>query len=397
MRILQVTPAFPPSALGGVSTHVDLISRELVERGHTVWVATTNRYDTRTVMPFSGLRETNKLRVYYAASYWPGRYFFAPRILVVLRNWIPTFDVVHVHDARTFVGLASYLFARHSSVPYVLSCHGSLSLQVGDTFLKRAHDGLVGRGLAENASALVAVSEKEARDITAFGIPPDRISIIPNTVQIEEPEALHKRARPPLSNKSVKTVLYLGRVHPIKGLDRLVEAFEIVHKRVKETRLLIVGQDYGARVRLEAMVKKLGLTESVEFRPPVQGAQKSELLRDASLLVLPSYNEIFGLVILEAFAAELPVVTTVGCSIAPDLEEAGAGLVVSSAPEMAVAIERCLTDRSLADGLRQGGLSLLRSKYNWQSAFTKLEGVYARLILSRESRRSEPQRRRANQ
>jgi len=376
MRILQVTPAFPPSAYGGVSTHVSLISKGLAGLGHTVWVATTNRYDLKHVMTFSGLREADGLRIYYARAYWPGRYSIAPSILRVLNEWIPACDIVHIHDTRTFVGLAAYLIAKNSTVPYVVTCHGSLSVQVGDTALKMIHDRVLGRGLVENASRVIAVTEKEVDDITAFGIPPERIILVPNALPIEEAMLHDGQAGRSTRSRAERTILYLGRIHPIKGIDRLVEAFGVVHKSNGAARLLIVGQDYGARPQLEKIVRKLGLESKVEFKGPVYGEPKKALLFGADVLVLPSYSEIFGLVVLEAFASGLPVIATNACSIADDLESAHAGLIVSSVPEMADAIERCLTDDALADQLRQGGLTLLRTKYNWQATLAKLEFAY---------------------
>src|SRR2546430_10931620 len=135
MRIFQVTPAYPPSAHGGVSTHVDLISRGLDSRGHAVSIATTNRYDFRKVLNFSGLREVDGLKIYYAKAYWPSRYFFAPGLVKVMSKWISDADVVHVHDTRPFVGLAAYFAMKGRSIPYVLTCHGSLSPQIGAAFL----------------------------------------------------------------------------------------------------------------------------------------------------------------------------------------------------------------------------------------------------------------------
>ena len=383
MKILQVTPSFPPSTLGGVSTHVDLISRGLVSRGHSVSVATTNRLDLKRVMAMSGLQESNGLRVYYAKAHWPGKYFLAPEIIRVLDHWIPHFDIVHVHDTRTFVGLAAYVLTRRLPTPYVLTCHGSLSVHIGDTLSKVLHDRVLGKGLVKSASRVIAVSEMEVSDLVTFGISPERISIIPNSLPLDETLLDNRLTTRSTSQTTQQTILFLGRIHPIKGIDRLIQAFQLVHERNKAARLLIVGQDYGARSNLKQIARQLNLEDVVEFRGPASGSEKKTLLQNADVLVLPSYSEVFGLVILEAFAARLPVIATNGCSIATDLERAHAGLIVSSVTEMADAIERCLSDRDLANSLREGGLALLRTKYDWQSALAKLELVYAQAIESK--------------
>jgi glycosyltransferase involved in cell wall biosynthesis len=386
MKILQVTPSFPPSTLGGVSTHVDLISRGLTSRGHSVSVATTNRLDLKHVMAASGIRETGGLRVYYAKAHWPGRYFLAPGILRVLEQWIPEFDIIHVHDTRTFVGLAAYMLTRRLSVPYVLTCHGSLSVKVGDTVSKVLHDRVLGKGLVKNASRVIAVSAMEVRDFAAFGIPPERILVIPNSLPLDETVLYNRPSSRNTRNGTEQTVLFLGRIHPIKGIDRLIEAFGLVRQRNTTARLLIVGQDYGARDSLKKIARRLNLQDVVEFRGPASGPDKKALLENADVLVLPSRSEVFGLVILEAFASRLPVIATDGCSIAADLERAHAGLIVSSVGEMADAIEHCLSDRDLANSLTEGGLRLLRTTYDWQAVMAKLEEAYSQAILSGSNR-----------
>ena len=379
----MVTPSFPPSALGGVSTHVDLIAKGLTENGHKVSVATTNRFDHRRVMNFSGLREFEGLQVYYAKARWPGRYFLAPKVMRVLRMWIPTFDVVHVHDTRTFVGLAAYLVARDVEIPYVLTPHGSVSIHIGDTTLKTLHDRILGKGLVLNASRVIAVSSKEVQDLVRFGIPSGRITLVPNALPFDEGLLQERFAPRGDGHHHRRTVLFLGRLHPIKGIDRLITAFGLVHRRNEAVRLVIVGEDFGARTGLNQLVRQLSLEGAVEFRGPASGLEKRQLLFDADVLVLPSYSEVFGLVILEAFAASLPVVVTSGCSIADDLERARAALIVESVPEMAEAIERCLRDEELANALRAGGIALLRTTYNWQGALARLEQVYRGAMESR--------------
>src|SRR2546422_1940882 len=186
MRILQVTPAYPPSAHGGISTHVGLLSKGLVERGHVVSVATTNRYDSKRVMSFSGWREMDGVSVFYAKAYWPGRYFLAPGIVSVIKDRIARCDVLHVHDTRTFVGLAASMLAERSTIPYVLTCHGSLSPSVGSTKLKVLHDHLVGKGLVRRASRVIALSAAERKEFLEFGIPAEKIVIVPNALPLDK-------------------------------------------------------------------------------------------------------------------------------------------------------------------------------------------------------------------
>ena len=374
MKILQVTPAFPPSALGGISTHVGLLSKGLASLGHKVKVATTNRYDSKSVMPFSGLVREAGAQIFYAKAYWPGRYFFAPQVVGVIRAWAAEADIVHVHDTRTFVGLAAYLAAKNLSIPYVLTCHGSLSTRVGSTLLKVLHDRMVGKGLVRRASRIIALTEQEVSTIAQFGISRDRIVIVPNAIPLADPVG---DSTPPENAPHVKkTILYLGRIHAIKGIDRLIDAFALVARRNQDCRLLVVGQDYGAQRSLTTRVKRHQLGGRVEFPGPKYGMEKDQLLKAADVLVLPSYKEAFPLVVLEAFAAGLPVVATSGCDIATDLKSNNAALIVSSTVEMASAIESCLYEPPVVRQLRSNGLRLLQTTYNWDRVLNQISRVY---------------------
>jgi len=376
MRILQVAPAFPPSAFGGMSTHVGLLSTGLAARGHDVWVATTNGYDFKHAMPFSGLREVGPVRVFYARSHWPRRYFFAPEILRKLREWIPTFDVVHVHDPRSFVALAAFLVARSRPVPYVVTCHGSLSSRIGSRWLKELHDHVVGRGLVRSASRVLALNQIELREIVKFGVAPDRVNIVPNAIPPKQNGTFAATLEPRNNEPGLRTILYLGRIHRIKGIDRLINAFALTVARSPDCRLLVVGQDYGAQQRLEKMVHDLGLAGKVFFPGPKYGHEKELLMQMADVLVLPSHVETFPMVVLEAFAEGVPVVTTVGCGIADELTENQAALVVSSTAEMSMAIERCLTEPDVAEQLRRNGLRMLQTTYNWERVLDRISNIY---------------------
>src|SRR6266568_2111849 len=354
MRILQVTPAYPPSAFGGMSTHVGLLSTELSARGHDVWVATTNGYDFKHAMPFSGSRRLSGVSVYYAKSYRPRRYFFAPEIFLKLTEWIPTFDVIHVHDPRSFVALAAYVVARKSTVPYVVTCHGSINARIGNTLLKELHDHIVGKGLVKSAARAIPFEPKGGFDEAQ----------------------VHKG----VGRGTERTVLYLGRIHPIKGIDRLIDAFAAVVAQNEKCRLIVVGQDYGAQRGLERRVKDHGLNGKVSFPGPKYGDEKDEIFRQADVFVLPSYVETFPLVVLEALAAGIPVVATEACGISDELRINEAALIVDSTDEMTQAIESCLYEPLLVERLRANGFRLLETTYNWKRVIDRVSEIYQQVI-----------------
>ena len=138
-------------------------------------------------------------------------------------------------------------------------------------------------------------------------------------------------------------VLFLGRINWKKGLDRLLAAFA----RVDDARLVIAGNDEEQyRPALEERARQLGLADRVTFTGPVHGAGKAALLTGAQLLVLPSYSENFGNVVLEAMAAGRPVVVTPEVGLAPVVTSTGAGLVADGGPERSEPRDRDAAGRS---------------------------------------------------
>ena len=327
-------------------------------------------------MPFSGLREIDGARVFYAKAYWPGRYFFAPQVVPVIRSWSSHADVVHVHDARTFVGLAAYMTATSRMKAYILTCHGSLSRAVGDTLLKALHDHLVGRGLVRRASKIIALNELERQEILEFGVPSDKVVVVPNSIPVPEQMPPNLSKASDIVPGRPRIVLYIGRIHPIKGLDRLIDAFALIKPQAENYRLLLVGQDYGAQKSLMQRIRERELTGSIEFLGPRYGSEKDRILQSADVFVLPSYKETFPLVVLEAFAGGLPVVTTAGCGIADQLRRSKAALVVSSTAEMANAISQCLHDRVLSRQVAEAGFRLLQTEYNWDRVLSRILDIY---------------------
>jgi glycosyltransferase involved in cell wall biosynthesis len=153
------------------------------------------------------------------------------------------------------------------------------------------------------ARVLHATSENEAKDFRARGLS-QPIAIVPNGVDVPADSR-----EPITNNRELKTVLFLSRLHPMKGLKDLVRAWAQV--RPPRWRVILAGPDEdGHRSEIEALIASLNLQSDFEFAGSVDDEMKWKLLAGADLFVLPSYSESFGLAIAEALAAGVPVITT---------------------------------------------------------------------------------------
>src|SRR5207247_3904807 len=168
-------------------------------------------------------------------------------------------------------------------------------------------------------------SQMEESDAKRTGVPIPRAAIIPNGVELPPDRAANRGDE----------LLFLGRINWKKGLDRLIEAMRLL----PEARLTIAGNDE------ENYRAALPPVENVRFAGPVSGAAKDELLRGAAALVLPSYSENFGNVVLEAMAVGTPVVVTPEVGLAEEVARSGAGVVApGDPPALAAALRALLAD-----------------------------------------------------
>lgn len=214
-------------------------------------------------------------------------------------------SLLHVHGLWRMPNVYPGRAARRYASPLVLSPRGMLS-EAALTYSSRQKKIF---WHAAQAAALRAVtcyhatSEAELDDIRAFGLSAP-VAIIPNGIDV--PDTATEQPRQ-------KEVLHLGRLHPKKGIDRLLHAWAAICHDYPDWRLRIVGPSEDGHIEeLQRLAEALSLGNSVCFDGPVFGNEKHAAYRRASLFVLPTRNENFGMVVAEALAQGTPVISTVG-------------------------------------------------------------------------------------
>ncbi len=219
----------------------------------------------------------------------------------------PKLDVIHNHGLWLMPNVMAGRVAQRSRKPFVLAPEGMLSsVALGfSRHKKRLFWTLWQEKVARSASCIHAMSEQEYDEVRAFGLN-NPVAVIPNGIDLPE------LAPPSESAPQDRIVLSLGRIHPKKGLDRLLRAWAIVEKANPAWRLRIVGPDErNHAAELDDLAGKLAL-KRVSIDPPVAGRAKTLAYQQADVFVLPTLNENFGLTVAEALAAETPVIATKG-------------------------------------------------------------------------------------
>jgi glycosyltransferase involved in cell wall biosynthesis len=284
--------------------------------------------------------------------------------------------ILHDNGAWLWTNITASHIARTSGIPLVISTRGTFSSWAlrRRRLKKRVAWWVYQRAVLASAALLHATSAAEAEDLRRVGAE-QPIAVIPNGIELPELDRCVKSGR---------RALFLGRLHPVKGLPLLLEAWAAV--RPAEWVLEIAGPcdgDYASRLR--DLVRELGLTDVVEFTGEQSEADKWRRFAMADLLVAPSHSENFGLSIAEALASAVPVVTTTGTPWS-QIEATGCGWWV--APTVA-AISTALADAVAVPpvilrtmGLR--GRALVESTLSWGRIAEQMLGVYQWVALGGE-------------
>jgi len=227
-------------------------------------------------------------------------------------------DIIHNHSIWMMPNVYPGWVSRETTVPLVVSPRGTFSKWAMER--SRLIKVLFWNGLQKQAIAHAklfhATAESEYEDIRRLGFR-QPVAIIPNGIDIPKKSTDDRRSEE-------KTLLFLGRIHPVKGLELLLEAWTRLQSTHADWRLRVVGPgDPAYRRKLSALALSLG-AERVTFTGPLYGLEKVEAYQSANLFVLPTHSENFGMAVAEALAAGCPVVTTKGAPWA-DLPEQRAG------------------------------------------------------------------------
>jgi glycosyltransferase involved in cell wall biosynthesis len=238
--------------------------------------------------------------------------------------------------------------------------------------LKRAYMKLIDAPNLREVSAIHFTTDEERQESMWHEIRwGDRAFVVP------PPWVAPSLAAPPALNGNSSEVLFISRLHPVKNIELLLDAWPLVVQRRPDARLTIAGEGTPAYVR--GLKNASGLeSKSVRFVGHASTAAKSELLSGASVFVLPSFHENFGIAVLEALAAGVPVVITAEVQLSRFVSDHSLGFIAErSTLHMADAIISALDDRSLRAHCRAEGPALVARYFSPSTVGSQLSGMYS--------------------
>jgi glycosyltransferase involved in cell wall biosynthesis len=302
---------------------------------------------------------------------------------------LPSLDIVHTQMPFVYPTQLAARMAIKAGTPVFYHQRGVLQPEHlrYRGLKKRIYIRLVELPIMRRAAGLIALTARERDAFLSFGVK-SPCHIVPNGVDVNlYADAPGGAAGADLGLPSGrKYILFMGRLHPTKGVDLLGEAFVKIADAHPDAMLVLAGPDEQNRLDdLLAQFRSRGLADRVLACGMVMGERKLELLARADLFVLPSAGEGLSIAVLEALASRTAVVLSPECHM-PIVEEAGAGTVVErNADRIAETLDRYLSDDALLSRTKHSAYVLARDHFDWGRILDQMEGIYSDATRARSA------------
>jgi len=370
LRVIQVSETLE-RAFGGTAAACASLSNHLAAGGIDVAVMTAPARSDGARWPLHPrvtARECHTT-VPGVATWRLGPMTDAP---AVLRSLMPI-DVAHIHGLWRMPYLQIARAARASAMPVVVSVHGMLHPAALErrSLAKRLFRWLVQDPLLlDGARCLHATAAEEAEFIRRAGYR-GPIAIVPWGID-------HPPATPVPTKTDASSFVYLGRLHPSKGIETLLAAWARISGQFPAWRLIVAGYDEdGYRAQLETRARQLGIDARVTFSGPVTDGDREALFASASIIVLPSPAENFGLVIAEALARGIPAVATTGAPWRALADERCGWLTEPDAATLAATLTEALSTDVPTRGLMGArGRRYALPRFDWDRIARSMADLY---------------------
>jgi glycosyltransferase involved in cell wall biosynthesis len=378
MRVLHVIPSVAERS-GGPATAIIPMCRALKQEGVEVLLVSTN----------AGMDHDEGVSEYKGipAKFFPTQMGESFKYSRPLSSWLSSnierFDVAHIHAVFNHSSIAAAHVCRRAGVPYVVRPLGTLEpwSMTQKSIRKRVFWQISGKGMLRRAAAIHYTTQAEKLSterllglnhgkVIALGIEANSATSVT--------DAKLEQYFPELANKPY--ALVMSRLHPKKGLDVLLDAFlSLVQvQKFAHWRLVIAGDGPADHVlKLKAIA---GSSSQIHFTGWLDGEKKDAVLGRASLLVLPSHQENFGLCVMEALSRSVPVLVSPHVNLAEEIVLANAGWIATVDKHALMSrLAEALSDDDERRRRGQAGKQLSQ-KYSWTTTAKNLLDLYKQVV-----------------
>ncbi|TSC95193.1 MAG: glycosyl transferase, group 1 [Parcubacteria group bacterium Licking1014_1] len=369
MKIAIVASRFPPEGeIGGIEIASQEISRGLIEKRHDIFVVSSGKKDN--------IEKTTENIAIYRVSIpnikFLGNLIFWFKIFFALKKIKP--DIIHCQTIQ--MGAPCFLFKKFYKKPYIVWCHGF------DVYFPWKFKKIISEIVLNSADAVIALTNNMKEELQKTC--KKNIFVLPNGIDLKKFKGFSKQA---IRDKfkihfNEKIIIFVGGLRPVKGVKYLIEAFKIINKKIPEAKLFLVG-DGSERKNLEDIIEKNNLGKKVNFTGKIINQKIPEYMIASDIFVLPSLSEGFPVVILEAMASELPIVTTKVRGLPEIIEDGENGFLVEpkNSEQFAEKVLLLFENDELREKISNNNKEKSK-EYDWENIVEKIEKIYLKVFLS---------------
>ncbi|PSO76998.1 MAG: glycosyl transferase family 1 [Cyanobacteria bacterium QS_4_48_99] len=389
MKVLHVIPSVAP-VRGGPSQAVLEMVKGLRSQGLDAEIATTNDNGSDLLaVPLQQRTEYQQVPVWFFPRFSPAissirEFAFSSQLTAWLWQHVSDYDLLHVHAIFSYPSTAAMAIARLRGIPYINRPLGQLctwSLQQKES-KKKTYLALIEHANLNHSQALHLTSSQEEEELSQLNFKAPSF-ILPHGLSLPTPipNARHQLRQHLNLPEDEPIILFMSRLHSKKGLEYLIPALgKLSHKCF---HFILAGNgspEYEAQI--DELLTAAGMHDRT-YRPGfVSGEMKNLFSQGSDLFALTSHSENFGIVVLEAMAAGLPVLATPGVALASVVKQDQLGYVTElDVPGIATAIEHHLNHPQQAKAMGDRARQLIFEQYTWDKMAAKLSATYEAILL----------------
>lgn len=388
MKILIISLTFPPRSFGGVTEASFNISKNLAALGHSVTVYTTdvgNDHNSRL------LDETNEIEGVHV------RYFknisnllaFKHQIYLplgfrkIIKEEINNFDIIQFQDFRSPMHVITWYYSKKNKIPYVIQSFGYLGHKFERSVLKKVFDHFFGYKMFSDANAIIS-AKTDLKEYQYMKIDENKISIVTNPlydVDFLKPLSDSKKFKK-MFNFEKHIILFLGRLHKIKGIEFLLDGFNLLCQDRDDVVLMIAGPDEGYKVILEEKIVDFNLEDKVIFTGILAGNDKIAALSEADMLVQTSISERGPGSPFEAILCGTPIIVTKNTGAGEIVEKIDAGYLVDYDDKKTLKdyMLKILDEPEEAINKMKKGRKYIINNLSWKIGVKEYENIYREVL-----------------
>lgn len=367
MKILRVAADLYPSVVGGVGIHAHEMSKEQAKLGHNVivYTSTEKSQDANNLILNYDIHRFKPIIKLFGNSIMPNMFID----LIKKKN---DFDIIHAHSHLYFSTNLCAFVRKIGSPPLVITNHG-LNSQTAPAWFQNLYTATGAKWTFKMADKIICYTETEKRELVELGIKSEKIAVIHNGIDTD----LFVPGERSTSDK--KQLLWIGRFANGKGVDYLIDAFQLLISKHTNLFLIMVGRG-PEKERIQNKIRDLGLDASITMKDFIPNSEIVQLYQNSNIFILPSLEEGVPRTILEAMSCGIPIV----CSKLPQLVDIvnNCGFLVPTKDPVAIAdrVLEIIADSTLAEQLGKNGRENVVANYSWKDTVEQTIRLYEGLI-----------------